>query len=506
MENKKPLSSLNIKKDWIYEALIETINQQGKSHIRPMGVYSKDLKQLCMDMYKSNTLSNLMENTEASIYLPADSIDLVIHEKKELESKCLARIDVVLTNTKQLDKDSSRLTFKVKGITRLREGKPLNRAQGLFIEYLIDRSRLHLHPKHEDRIKYYSQAIAKVAPESVYYEHINEKITEVEVIAPSRLHFGLLDLNGSVGRVDGSAGVSLSNPLTHVVVRRSGKSKINVEGGSDHDRNRAKEFAEKTLSKLNISEGIDVHLKSVLSSHVGFGSTTSLGMSVGAAISTLFNSGLKNKDIAEIIGRGGTSGIGVAGFDAGGFIVDGGHDFTIKGKKFLPSGYSNIEAPPVVTRCALPPNWFFVCIIPELSRMYAKREMDFFREKCPISEEETNMLSRIILFKLIPSALEENIVLFGEALSQMQGIGFKKYEVERLGDSITILLDYLTGNSMGAGISSFGPLTYGLVDGSDKAENLREGILKVAGEQGIKIEKSYISNTDNEGAKIFGKH
>ncbi len=516
MSGEITLASLGFRVNWVYEALIETeLWDGGGLHIRPVGVYSTDLDKICVSMYRNRCYRNLLNNPEASIYLPEDSIDLCITERDEAENKCRARIDVLLEHIGPEHNGCDKLTFQISNINKFRDreiNKPINRAQCLFLEYLIDESRRTLSPGYAERTGHYRRVIDKVAPESVYSKHITAGdescgvMHEVEVVAPSRLHFGLIDLNGSLGRVDGSAGVSISSPFTDIVVKRTDKSGVSIKGGAGYDRKRASGFAKKLSSALHIEEGVDIHLKSILPPHVGLGSTTSMGMCIGAGINALFSCGVDNGGVARILGRGGTSGVGVAGFDAGGFIVDGGHDFRRKGGCFLPSDYSDIEPPQVVSRCCLPPNWFFVCALPKHPRMCAEREMDFFREKCPIDYGETNLLSRIILLKLIPSAMEGDIKTFGEAITQMQDIGFKRYEVERLGNGIHELMDYMTRKSWGAGVSSFGPLVFGIVDTYMDALILKEKTARVAEDIGIEVEKIFISNTDNEGAKILRRH
>ncbi|MEZ5334482.1 MAG: hypothetical protein R2741_04185 [Methanolobus sp.] len=47
-----------------------------------------------------------------------------------------------------------------------------------------------------------------------------------------------------------------------------------------------------------------------------------------AAVNELYNLGKSVRELAIAVGRGGTSGIGVASFEMGGFIVDGGHRFS----------------------------------------------------------------------------------------------------------------------------------------------------------------------------------
>lgn len=58
-------------------------------------------------------------------------------------------------------------------------------------------------------------------------------------------------------------------------------------------------------------------------SHSGLGSGTQLSLAVGKLISDFTDNKMEVPQIAHTVGRGGTSGIGVASFDNGGFIIDG---------------------------------------------------------------------------------------------------------------------------------------------------------------------------------------
>ena len=39
----------------------------------------------------------------------------------------------------------------------------------------------------------------------------------IEITTPARLHFGLIDMNGELGRVDGGVGLALDFWITHMI-------------------------------------------------------------------------------------------------------------------------------------------------------------------------------------------------------------------------------------------------------------------------------------------------
>ena len=92
--------------------------------------------------------------------------------------------------------------------------------------------------------------------------------------------------------------------------------------------------------------GIKLTFVSEIPMHCGFGSGTQLALGIAQAANVLYELGLDVQELATAVGRGGTSGIGVAAFDAGGFIVDGGHRFPEQKASFLPSSAVGDIPPP----------------------------------------------------------------------------------------------------------------------------------------------------------------
>ena len=65
------------------------------------------------------------------------------------------------------------------------------------------------------------------------------------------------------------------------------------------------------MDALNIDHGFKFTVDSAYPPHSGLGSGTQLSLAVAKLISTMNNQDIKAVELAKIVGRGGTSGIGV---------------------------------------------------------------------------------------------------------------------------------------------------------------------------------------------------
>jgi len=154
----------------------------------------------------------------------------------------------------------------------------------------------------------------------------------IQITTPSRLHITLIDLNASLGRVDGGVGLTLDDPSMKLLARETNEG-VFVTGSRDPGRIRS-------AAEALIPEGKGIHLtiKEAYPDHVGLGSGTQGALAAGWAVNVMYELGLGVREVAALVGRGGTSGIGVESFEHGGFIVDGGHRFADKSRLRLPAG------------------------------------------------------------------------------------------------------------------------------------------------------------------------
>jgi beta-RFAP synthase len=144
--------------------------------------------------------------------------------------------------------------------------------------------------------------------------------TETVIVeAHGRLHFGVLDLRGSLGRWFGGIGAAAPAPLLRLTARRDEQV---AAAGPDADR--AAEFARRFLDHHRIAGGAHIEVERALPPHTGLGSGTQLGLAVGRALAELYGVPADVAALSQAVGRAKRSAIGTWVFESGGLVVEGG--------------------------------------------------------------------------------------------------------------------------------------------------------------------------------------
>ncbi|VVB72295.1 Beta-ribofuranosylaminobenzene 5'-phosphate synthase [uncultured archaeon] len=321
---------------------------------------------------------------------------------------------------------------------------------------------------------------------------------KVVIETPARLHLTLTDLSGSSARVDGGVGITLDEPNILLEAKRAGE--LSAEGEAEScERILA---AARAVQQCLDTGGARFTVRSGYRLHMGLGGGTQLGIAAGKAISELYHKPLGVREIARIIHRGGTSGIGTAAFDSGGFIIDGGHSFGPGKDKmdFRPSAASaGVRPPPVILRHAFPQDWKILVALPDIPQgAHGQKEVDIFRKYCPLPVADVHELCYQILVRMVPSLLEEDLDEFGGAVNRIQEIGFKKVEVMLQHPVVHRLMAAAReAGSACSGLSSFGPAVYAITDAGcrDIEAATREAMQEVGGEV-------LITRCRNGGARV----
>jgi beta-ribofuranosylaminobenzene 5'-phosphate synthase len=293
---------------------------------------------------------------------------------------------------------------------------------------------------------------------------------KVYVKTPARLHLGLIDLNGNLGRIFGGLGVGINHP--NVILEAQQSERLSVTGEKiGQVRSLAKRFFDAYHIKANAS----IHAKQVIPEHVGLGSGTQLALAVATALAELFNVKASARELALAMGRARRSGIGAAVFEKGGFVVDG-------GKTTKDSTYSSENFPPVIFHQPFPEDWAFVVAIPNVKKGLSKdEEVAAFKRLSPMPAEDVGRTCRLTMMKLLPSLAEHDIKNFGEALTQIQIIVGKYFAQVQGGtyssptatDGIRLMQKL---GAHGVGQSSWGPTFYGLFQNEKEAEEMQPKI------------------------------
>lgn len=316
----------------------------------------------------------------------------------------------------------------------------------------------------------------------------------VKITTPSRLHFSLLDLNGALGRIDGGFGLTIADPNFQIIAERSTDIDVSTSGY----RERAITILQR-LQQTYPFPGIKLTFESEIPTHSGFGSGTQLALGIAQAVNLLYEFGLNAQQLAQAVGRGGTSGIGIAAFDTGGFIVDGGHRFPEEKASFLPSSaVGNILPPPILLRYPFPELPLLI-VMPNCSRIYGDKEIELFRTLCPQPEWVAQKLSHILLLQILPALVEGDMYNLGKALNNIQTFGWKRVEIDAQGAELQSTLNFLQDSrAFGAGVSSWGPAICVITEDVESFKQETDAFLKTLPNGGT----SFITYANNFGASV----
>ena len=118
---------------------------------------------------------------------------------------------------------------------------------------------------------------------------------KVYVKTPARLHLGLIDLNGDLGRLFGGLGVAINCP--NFVLEAEKSQTLNVTGERVELTRR---LASRFLEANGIREKVTIRVKQAIPEHVGLGSGTQLGLAVAVSIARLFDVEGSTHEFAEV--------------------------------------------------------------------------------------------------------------------------------------------------------------------------------------------------------------
>jgi len=310
----------------------------------------------------------------------------------------------------------------------------------------------------------------------------------------SRLAFGLIDMNGEIGRVEGGLGLALESPRLELYAKRSATVRVcGPAAVSDGTRRKFETMAEAFREKYNV-DGIEVRVEETIPGHSGLGSGTQLALAFGQAMNLLYDLKLAMPEIGRIAQRGGTSGIGCAAFETGGFLADGGHRFGgPNGKQvFAPSSASaGFSAPPILFHSNLPSSWRVVLALPAAGLItHGDEERALFVKHCPVPAEEAAQAARLALLKVLPAIMEADLESFGAGIEAMQRFGLKRIQIARQNEEVRATMEKMRRLGLrGVGMSSWGPALFGFSDAGADADREIVRALEVfgAGVGGVQV-------------------
>jgi len=294
--------------------------------------------------------------------------------------------------------------------------------------------------------------------------------------APARLHLGFLDPSASLGRHFASLGLVIDAFGTRIEVQPASINEVVVPAGCDEGMARRLRWQ---LARLQGETGAGHPLRVILHraapAHCGLGSGTQLALALGKAFARSHGLALGSRELAVILGRGERSGIGIAGFDYGGLLLDGG-----PGRDGSPA--------PLLARAEFPAEWRVILVMDEsMHGLHGSEERSAMATLPPFAEERAAAMCHQVLLRILPAAMEHDFEPFAEGVSEVQrqiGAYFSDAQGGSMFTSprVGLLMEWIEKRYLaGIGQSSWGPTGFAIVESEARAAEL----LAVAGEAGM---------------------
>lgn len=301
-------------------------------------------------------------------------------------------------------------------------------------------------------------------------------LRRVRVEAPGRLHLGFLDPDGSLGRRFGSLGLVVDELSTEVELSAAPRDRfIANDTATQAEVERVSHFLDVLRERTGLDVPLQLRLIRVLPAHCGLGSGTQLALAVGRAFVQWHGLQVDTPTIAHWLGRGQRSGIGIAGFDLGGLVLDGG---------------PGRDGPaPLLSRIDLPADWAVIVLQdPRTSGLSGAAERAAIAALTPLPQADAADICHQVLMRILPGAIDADFEAFalgvnrvqqvlGAHFSSQQGGAFSSTAVER---AVTWMAESarsereLPAGAPGAAIgqSSWGPTGFAIVASRAQAEAL----------------------------------
>jgi len=289
----------------------------------------------------------------------------------------------------------------------------------------------------------------------------------IEVVAASRLHFGLLAFGGASKRQFGGVGAMVEQPQLRLRVAAAAEFRA---AGPAVERMLQAARLWAGLRRLPELPRCEIAAVCVPRPHTGLGTGTQLALSVAAGLDAFCElPPLPAEQLGPALGRGRRSAVGLYGFLHGGLIAELGK-------------LSHERISPLHQRLELPSGWRFVLICPRGNTgLSGRSEAEVFGRLPPVPAAVSYELLREMTDRLLPAAaagdfadFAESVYRFGhragECYAAVQGGPFH-------GPRAQALVERLRGWGVaGVGQSSWGPTIYALCRDEQEASWLRERV------------------------------
>ncbi|MCC7421136.1 MAG: DUF447 family protein [Planctomycetaceae bacterium] len=527
----------------ILEGVVTTHDADGRLNVAPMGpIVDAEMTRLVLRPFKTSTTYRNLQATGCGVFHITDDVLLIaraaLGQLEETPQTFPAeRIDGAVlrdacrwyefeVESLEDSQDRTEIVARVVHVGRLRDFIGLHRARHAVIEAAILATRIHLTGREPvlQQMAGLRSAVEKTGGEAerTAFAMIERFVRgegdsgsanasrEVRVRTGARLHFGPFAVGATSGRRFGGVGLMIDAPGIDLTVSAAsaGCSQDQVECDSIVRRpiETALHRYRQTMPDGASLPPVHVRVDSFIPPHAGLGSGTQTALAVsrslaewecrmGVSTNRPAGTAVAASELARRTGRGLRSGIGIAGFDSGGLLIDAG--------KSSPDGIGAL-----VARLEMPA-WPFVLITPkDRPGLSGAEEREAFSRLGPMPPELTDRLCRIALLDLAGAVRESDFEAASRALGEF-GTQVGQYFAPVQGGTLAhpqmrelaALLRY--EGFEGIGQTSWGPTLFAMVPDATAADALTSQLAAMSEAAGCVVRTAFPRNT---GATVAESH
>ena len=281
-----------------------------------------------------------------------------------------------------------------------------------------------------------------------------------------RIHISLVSMDANGYRKNGGIGFCINSPEATLSIQNAqdfsitDNRTVSFPSPELHDLLGVLENVKKTLK---LKTAVHVTITGEMPTHMGLGSGSAVRL--GSIEGLLLQNGvnLSNREIMQLSGRGGTSGIGINTYFTGGMVMDLGVEND--GGPFVPSSMATTSSLPLVLFSIDMPDWEIgLCLPKTIKPKTREEEINFFQTSTPISSTQSKETLYHCIMGIYSSVKENHPKSFSLAIKKLQECEWKNKE-RQLYDNELVEIEsklYQLGADF-VGMSSLGPSLYFMV-------------------------------------------
>lgn len=283
----------------------------------------------------------------------------------------------------------------------------------------------------------------------------------VRVSVPSRVHLTLIDLGLTGYRRNGGIGFGITAPrstLSFAPHNAVDLSALTSCGYLPAEIKSLTKRLERLMSQRQLTHGL--HLKEVQlpARHGGFGTGTAVALASLESLFFLNNVEVTPEFLRANCGRGGSSGIGLSSYFAGGFIADVGRSFNHKPIVGSEATVEVNEPPLEMARLDMVDWPMGVLIPPGIAAISLEQEREFFSQQLPLSAEDVFEITYHAMFGTLTAVKSRDYDAFCTSINALQRCAWKRAEINLYGEKVRACAAHLALLGCDAvAMSSIGP-------------------------------------------------